>query len=848
MKKKFILVFSAMLAASSVWCREVASINRDWLFHLGDIRGSENVVWQHVGLPHSFSLPYFMSKDFYVGYGWYKKTIRLSRKDLQQYLALEFDGVFQEAEIYVNGKLAGRHVGGYTGFEISINPYVRAGDNLITIRVNNLWKATVAPRGGEHTFSGGIYRNVRLVKKSVAHIAWYGTRITTPTLEASNGKASTVNVETELQGLMPNKPYVLEAVVSHAGHIVSQNKVAVMCSSAADRHTSVNVSTPDIPHPLLWSPSCPNLYTLTTRLYDGKELIDENTETFGFRWFTWTTDRGFFINGQHLFFHGANVHQDQAGWGDGVTDEASRRDVRMMRQCGFDMIRGSHYPHSPAFSDECDRQGMLLWEEAPFWGTAGEKKDGYWTASAYPEKKEQQEAFEQNVLQQLEEMIRIHRNHPSIFIWSMCNEAFFTSGNTMPGVRHLLKRMVDRVHQLDPTRKTAIGGAQRPLGQDRIDLIGDVAGYNGDGATIADFQQPSVPSVVTEYGSTTATRPGRFIPGWGDLSRDDGYKGKPWRCGQAIWCGFDHGSIFGDALGRMGIVDYFRLPKRSWYWYRQAYKGVDPPDWPTTGIPAALSIEAVAPKGGIRTDGTEDAQIIITVMDKNGKALSNSPDVTLRIVSGPGEFPTGRSISFSRNSDIQILDGKAAIALRAYQQGNTIIEASSPGLKSARMTLHFVGGPRFRRDKQVNDTMLARPYVRFTRNQADALQSFGKDNPIFSSSAAQGHPAGMATDGNKNTYWETSPTGEKSYLTLDTERSIILHEIQIATNAQKDAFHLDLSNDNEHWIESMYSIEGSEDGWHIHLATPSTCRYIRLTFTKPNIKVYEMEAKGVLSK
>ena len=117
----------------------------------------------------------------------------------------------------------------------------------------------------------------------------------------------------------------------------------------------------------------------------------------------------------------------------------------------------------------------------------------------------------------------------------------------------------------------AVGGAQRPLGDDRIDKIGDVAGYNGDGANIADFQQPGIPSVVTEYGSTLAERPGKYMPGWGDLARDEGWKGREWRSGQAIWCGFDHGSIFGESMARLGIVDYFRLPKRSWYWYRNEY-------------------------------------------------------------------------------------------------------------------------------------------------------------------------------------------------------------------------------------------------------------------------------------
>ncbi|MGN1245884.1 MAG: glycoside hydrolase family 2 protein, partial [Muribaculaceae bacterium] len=564
--KKYIFFLIAILTVNLCMAREVKTINAGWEFRLGD-DATADAGWQHVGLPHSFSLPYFMSKDFYVGYGWYRKTVKLTKKDIMQYVALEFDGVFQEAEVFVNGKKAGSHVGGYTGFEIDITPFAKVGDNEITVRVNNLWKATVAPRGGEHTFSGGIYRNVRLVKKNKAHIAWYGTRITTPTLECNNGSSSIVKAEIELEGLTNARPYSVEITISRNGEKITSRCSSPIISQQSPcngRQSVVVIESPAIPNPNLWSPSSPALYTLTTRLYDGKKILDETTETFGFRWFTWTKDKGFFINGKHHFFRGANVHQDQAGWGDGVTDEASRRDVRMMKECGFDMIRGSHYPHSPAFSDECDRQGMLLWQEAPFWGTGGEKKDGSWTAGAYPGNKEHEAAFEQSALQQLEEMIRIHRNHPSIFVWSMSNEPFFTGWGTMNGVKRMLRLMVDKAHQLDPTRKAAVGGAQRPLGDDRIDLIGDVAGYNGDGANIADFQMPDVPSVVSEYGSTTAVRPGRYIPGWGDLARNEGYKGRSWRSGQAIWCGFDHGSIFGDALGRMGIVDYFRLPKRSW--------------------------------------------------------------------------------------------------------------------------------------------------------------------------------------------------------------------------------------------------------------------------------------------
>lgn len=146
------------------------------------------------------------------------------------------------------------------------------------------------------------------------------------------------------------------------------------------------------------------------------------------------------LNGEHLFFKGANVHQDQAGWGDAVTEAAMRRDVKQMKEAGFDFIRGSHYPHAPAFSKACDEMGMLFWAEAPFWGIGGFGPDGYWNSSAYPVYDKHRSGFDASALQQLGEMIRIHRNHPSIVAWSMCNEAFFSAPEAMDGVRELLKR------------------------------------------------------------------------------------------------------------------------------------------------------------------------------------------------------------------------------------------------------------------------------------------------------------------------------------------------------------------------------------------------------------------------
>ena len=172
-----------------------------------------------------------------------------------------------------------------------------------------------------------------------------------------------------------------------------------------------------------------------------------------------------------------------------------------------------------------------------------------------------------DVLQQLTELIRINRNHPSIVAWGMDNEVFFSAQETMPEVRRLLREQVALTHRLDPTRPAAIDGAQRG----DIDKLGDVAGYNGDGARL--FPNPGIPNLVAEYGSTMADRPGDYAPGWDELPNtpgaDPAKEGSwrlPWRSGEVIWAAFDHGSIAGKRFGGMGMIDYFRLPKRQYYW------------------------------------------------------------------------------------------------------------------------------------------------------------------------------------------------------------------------------------------------------------------------------------------
>lgn len=861
MKQKTILLFLWCILSGTLCgkadnrCRQNFNFNTDWKYMRGDDREASRINykdddWEIVGIPHSFSIPYFMSKDFYRGYGWYRKEFALTSEDLKLKLFLEFDGVFQEAEVFVNERKVGTHVGGYTGFHFDISSAVRAGKNVIAVRVNNIWKANVAPRAGEHVFSGGIYRNVRLVKKNPVHIDWYGTFVTTPDLADNKGKSSVVKVCTDVcnQSNTSVELKLLTEVKEASGKTLTS--VESKEKLAANSVRKLEQTTKPIENLNLWHPRNPYLYTLVSSVYQGQVLLDRTETTFGFRWFEWTADKGFFLNGEHLFFKGVNVHQDQAGWGDAVTETAMRRDVKLMKEAGFDLIRGSHYPHAPAFSQACDEEGMLFWSEAPFWGIGGFRPDGYWDSSAYPVNQKDEQDFETSALLQLEEMIRIHRNHPSIVAWSMCNEAFFSAPEAMDGVRRLLKRMVDLTHRLDPSRPAAIGGAQRPLGVERIDKMGDIGGYNGDGATQPDFQNPGIPNVVSEYGSVTADRPGEYDPGWGDLQVNDGWKGTPWRSGQAIWCGFDHGSIAGASLGKMGIVDYFRIPKRSWYWYRNEYTQVAPPQWAEKGTPAQLKLEASADRG-VRTDGTDDVQLLVTVLNAQGKPISNSPAIELKLVSGPGEFPTGDKIRFAPESDIRIMDGKAAIAFRAYYAGTAVIEATSPGLKPTRLEITFEGDRKYK--KGITPTVKQRPYVRFVKEDEEkTVQVFGRNNPTFASSQQEKQVAGLAADGNVQTYWQASTSDASPFWILDTEKELELKNIDIQF-PEKDIYRyvVEVSGDKVKWNQVLNKQKNTreESSVAIDFSDNVRARFVRIRFVeKSSAVIAEVVVKGIVCK
>ena len=479
----FFLSMLSHLQAQNNKVRQQIIINREWKFLLGDHSGAEAVLyddsrWDNINLPHSFSIPYFQANSWYCGYGWYRKQFDVPSDWIGKRLFVEFEGAFRDAEIFVNGKQVGHHQSGYTGFSYDITDVVKTGNNVLAVRLNNLWNSQLAPRSGDFTFPGGIYRDVYLVITNPVHVTWYGTFVTTPNLSKGSG---TVNVKTEVKNDGDaTKSYLLKTtILDPSGKIVDEfsSSMHISTGETVNFDQTGNV----IANPKLWHPQHPFLYQVASVLYDGKKQVDHYETTFGFRWMKWTVDKGFFLNGEHYYFKGANVHQDHAGWANAVTNAGFIRDVKMVKEAGMDFIRGSHYPHDPAFSDACDSLGILLWQENNFWSCGIEGAGGWYDGDgAYPPRKEDQEPFEISVKNSLRDMIRIHRNHPSIIVWSMCNEPFFTQESTLPRVRDFLKELVQLTHEQDTTRKVAVGGVQRS----EMDKTGDIAGYNGDGARL----------------------------------------------------------------------------------------------------------------------------------------------------------------------------------------------------------------------------------------------------------------------------------------------------------------------------------------------------------------------------
>ncbi|ADE53634.1 glycoside hydrolase family 2 TIM barrel-domain containing protein [Coraliomargarita akajimensis] len=401
--------------------RKTVSLNGEWSFVNTGVIGGEaidldrsdaRVQWRTVKVPHDWSVESPFSKDLDGatgwlpgGVAWYRKTIEALGTDVTY---LHFDGVYNNAEVYVNGKKVGERPYGYAPFFVDISDQLRQGENLIAVRVDH------SRYVDSRWYTGsGIYRNVELVGVAKTHIPIWGSFVTTPTVSAERA-----SVQLQVEVCNPEGAELRTVILNTQGQQVAE----VACAATAVTTQQLTIKKPD-----LWDVESPHLYTAVfTVLKDGKEL-DRYETIFGIRSFRFDVDKGFFLNGRNLKIKGVCLHHDAGCVGAAVPKDVWRRRLEILRRGGANAIRIAHNPGSDEFLELCDEMGFLVQDEFfDEWDNPKDKRlnqnerhDDY-MSRGYTE------YFQEWAERDLKDVMRSHRNHPSIFQWSIGNEIEWT--------------------------------------------------------------------------------------------------------------------------------------------------------------------------------------------------------------------------------------------------------------------------------------------------------------------------------------------------------------------------------------------------------------------------------------
>ena len=386
--------------------RLTEDFNFGWKFSLGDDPAySESSYddgdWRGLHLPHDWSVEGEFSKDnpstpsggaLPGGIGWYRKTFTVPEIPGDCRYSIEFDGVFMNSTVYVNGHALGTRPYGYSSFRYDITPYLKAGENLVAVRCDN------ADQPNSRWYAGcGIYRNVRLVRTSDIYVAYNGSYVTTPVV----GDRSLVRVQTEVEGSGEDTKVRYE-ILDHKGHRLASAE-AVCDGGTAEAELELKGTR-------LWDISDPYLYTLRTRILSGDKLKDEYDTRFGVRSLGWDADKGFFLNGKNVKMLGVCMHHDMGCIGTAVHRRALERQLEKLKSMGVNAIRTSHNPPAPELLDLCDEMGFLVMDEAmDMWR---KRKTRYDYARFFDEWHKAD----------VQDFIRRDRNHPSVVMWSIGNE------------------------------------------------------------------------------------------------------------------------------------------------------------------------------------------------------------------------------------------------------------------------------------------------------------------------------------------------------------------------------------------------------------------------------------------
>ncbi|WP_066631501.1 glycoside hydrolase family 2 TIM barrel-domain containing protein [Labilibacter marinus] len=427
----FALVLLASCQSESSEVRVIEDFNFGWKFNLGDEVDAYKVdfddkSWREVQLPHDWSVEHSFTQEktggatafLPGGIGWYRKSFTIPQSAKDKIVWIEFDGVYTNSEVWINGQYLGERPFGYAPFSYDLSKHLKFGaENVITVRADR--SAYIDSRWYP---GSGIYRNVKLIMANKVHIPQWGTFVTTP--EASTEKAQ-VNIKTTIQNRVSydQKVVVRNSIFYQGERIeVGENEVNIISGEQQEFSTDVNILNPN-----LWSPESPSMYKLVTELFVNGVNIDRYETPFGVRSFYFDAEKGFFLNGKNTLIKGVCLHHDGGLVGAAVPRGVWERRLQKLKDAGCNAIRTAHNPPSAEFLDICDEMGFLVQDEAfDEFQNAKDKRRNYNQESVDDITKGYAEHFDDWSERDLTNMILRDRNHPSIIMWSIGNEIEWT--------------------------------------------------------------------------------------------------------------------------------------------------------------------------------------------------------------------------------------------------------------------------------------------------------------------------------------------------------------------------------------------------------------------------------------
>jgi len=482
--------------------RSEIDFNTNWKFYLGDDSTAKNVLyndskWRKLSLPHDWSIESDFIKDASAtnqggslpgGIGWYRKTFTLPASAKDKNVSIEFDGVYKNSEVWINGYYLGKRPYGYVAFSYDLTQHLFPSPkkNVIVLKVDN------SQQPDSRWYSGsGIYRNVKLVIKNKTSIAYLGTFITTEKVSDISAVVNlqlTIDIPIEIR----QKLTAITTIYTKEGKVVGNERTSL----PSMQDTPVTLAQRFLlKQPSLWSINKPSLYKAVTIIYQNNIVIDNRTTQFGVRYFNFDSENGFSLNGKSLKIHGVCMHHDLGALGAAFNITAAKRQLRILKEMGCNAIRFSHNPPASEMLDLCDQMGFLVIDEAfDMWQKRKNKFDYHLYFKEWHKK-------------DIEAMVLRDRNHPSVIMWSIGNEIreqFDSTGTT------ITKELVSIVKDLDPTRPVTSALTETFSEKNFITKANalDVIGFN-----YKDYDYPELPKrfpgqkfIALETASALETR------------------------------------------------------------------------------------------------------------------------------------------------------------------------------------------------------------------------------------------------------------------------------------------------------------------------------------------------------